>query len=81
MKIDMKKKRTIVFIAIVPAVLFGGFFMAESFITSAENADGFMMADAVSSTGDVVADISMSTVELSDSITIVDSVEVEATSP
>jgi len=76
-------------VAIVPAVLFGGFFMAESFINSespVQVADATPVLEATGSTGAMEDNIASTmdengnkhfSVELTESLSMSDSVEVD----
>lgn len=64
----MTKQMTIVFMAVVPAVLFGGFFMAETFTSSDSS-----VPQAEAETPVIEAPVE---IELFDSIEMADSVEV-----
>jgi hypothetical protein len=73
MQIKNKKHMTMALIAIVPAVLFGGFFMAESFTNS-----DIQMADAILEVPFTMDENNNNhfTIELTESLSISDSVEV-----
>lgn len=89
MQIKNKKHIMMAVIAIVPAVLFGGFFAAETFVTSespVQSADAtpqhftieleesIGISDAIEMNENGTSDF---TIELNESISISDSVEVE----